>query len=396
MISIYTDGSCRHNGSDNNIGAYGFIAINENNEIIERFVQREYNTTNQRCEILALISAYEYLYFNNIQEGLIYTDSAYCANSCNDKWYIRWEKNGFKSAKGNSVLNQDLWKIIIPYFKNENFKIIKVAGHSDNFYNNIIDSLVTSASDSRIDYIKDQTYGDLTVVQLWDSCKNTGKQYVTWKTVCKCGKIEYKTSHSIKNGKNNCTHYSGTHAKDLREQTFGFLMPLTIVGKTRDNYALWECLCINCNTKTIVSSRNLKKQISCGCVKSKGETLIAKLLNENNCLYEREHKFDNLKDTSYLKFDFALFNYQGDLIGLIEFQGEQHYISKESGWNNSEHLEKTKFHDQMKQNYCDVNNIPLIIIPYYDYDILTFDYITKKFSDCEIEIMQESEKNNEK
>ena len=55
MYEIYTDGSC----SKNKTGGYGYIVV-KNNEIIDRFVRRVNNTTNQRMELTAIIAAYKY------------------------------------------------------------------------------------------------------------------------------------------------------------------------------------------------------------------------------------------------------------------------------------------------------------------------------------------------
>ena len=59
-----------------------------------------------------------------------------------------------------------------------------------------------------------------------------------------------------------------------------------------------------------------------------------------------------------LRFDFAIFN-EDKLVGLIEFQGEQHYIPS-NGFYNETLIE----HDKMKKEYCKNHNIPLIEIKY--------------------------------
>lgn len=94
MYEIYTDGSCARN----KIGGYGYIVVKDN-EIIDKFVRRVNNTTNQRMELTAILAAYKYFEKNNIHEGKILSDSSYCLNCFFEKWYIRWEKNGYKSAK---------------------------------------------------------------------------------------------------------------------------------------------------------------------------------------------------------------------------------------------------------------------------------------------------------
>ena len=64
-----------------------------------------------------------------------------------------------------------------------------------------------------------------------------------------------------------------------------------------------------------------------------------------------------------MRFDFALFDTSNNLVGLIEYQGIQHFLIT-TGWNNTEHLEKTQYHDAIKQEYCNKNNIKLFYINY--------------------------------
>ena len=373
MYEIYTDGSCR---GKTKTGGYGYIVVKDD-EIIERFVKKELNTTNQRMELKALLAAYKYYEENNINQGTILSDSSYCLNCNFEKWYVKWEKNGFISSKGAKVLNKDLWEQIIPYFKNSSIQLKKVPGHKDCYYNNFIDSLVTTISSSRTDDLTNKKFNKLQVISLWGNkfTENTNTTY--WKCKCDCGN-ETIVSHT--NLCNNLTKSCGkciktTHYEDLKGKRFGFLEPLEYAGTARDNYALWKCKCHNCNSETIVSSRLLKtKQISCGCIKSKGEEKIAKILTENSINFIREYKIKKLKDKDYLKFDFAIFK-ENKLHCLIEYQGKQHYTCEQNGWNNKEHLLLTQKHDEMKKEYCRENNIKLVEIPYYDYDKIDWEYL---------------------
>jgi hypothetical protein len=100
--------------------------------------------------------------------------------------------------------------------------------------------------------------------------------------------------------------------------------------------------------------------LSCGCIKSKGEEIIAKILRDNNIIFEQEKKFNNFiyKDSNRkAQFDFFVNNKY-----LIEFDGKQHFNIE--GWNDNKTLEKNLEHDKLKNEYCLKNNIPLIRIPY--------------------------------
>jgi len=59
---------------------------------------------------------------------------------------------------------------------------------------------------------------------------------------------------------------------------------------------------------------------SCGCLVSYQEERISQLLDELQIQYEQEFVFEDLRDKSYLRFDFAIFH-NDKLVGLIEYQG---------------------------------------------------------------------------
>jgi hypothetical protein len=68
-----------------------------------------------------------------------------------------------------------------------------------------------------------------------------------------------------------------------------------------------------------------------------------------------------------LIFDFAILNPQRSLEGLIEYQGEQHY--KPMRYNGGDaKFELRQLRDSIKKTYCESNNIPLLIIPYTEYN----------------------------
>lgn len=49
---------------------------------------------------------------------------------------------------------------------------------------------------------------------------------------------------------------------------------------------------------------------------------------------------------------------------IIEYDGIQHFIATGYTWNTDENLIKTKEHDEYKNNWCKIHNIPIIRIPY--------------------------------
>ena len=86
---------------------------------------------------------------------------------------------------------------------------------------------------------------------------------------------------------------------------------------------------------------------SCGCLVSKGEFQISQILSQNNIDFKRQIIFDDCIYINNLRFDFGI--YQNDqLLYLIEFDGEQHFYSKDNGWNTKEHLLETQIRDKIK------------------------------------------------
>ena len=109
---------------------------------------------------------------------------------------------------------------------------------------------------------------------------------------------------------------------------------------------------------------------------SRGEIKIEEILQWNGMDFQEEYSFADLVSSSGrpLRFDFAVFDDAGDLDFLIEFQGIQHYEAK-SKFGGFAGLRKQQFNDMKKREYCKKYNIPLVIIPYWDEQFITFDYI---------------------
>lgn len=98
----------------------------------------------------------------------------------------------------------------------------------------------------------------------------------------------------------------------------------------------------------------------CPCCNSpKGELIISKILDTLNISYEPQKTFEDLKDKSYLSYDF----YIPDQNILIEYQGIQHYQSVDVFGGKSQFKIQQK-HDKMKADYAKDHNYNLISIPY--------------------------------
>ena len=135
MIKIYTDGAC-----SGNPGRGGWAAIILDGEKIEKISGSKDNTTNNRMELTAVISALKYVKGKDLE---IYTDSKYTKDGI-EKWISNWKKNGWKTANKQDVKNKDLWNELDQLNSEKNVKWNWVKGHANNQYNNMADELARS------------------------------------------------------------------------------------------------------------------------------------------------------------------------------------------------------------------------------------------------------------
>lgn len=140
---IYTDGSLRRLGKNMTFGAWGFIVVKSNCEIYEASGS-EYNTTNQRMELEAIVQGLKYI--STIRRPneriIIYSDSAYAINCYKQEWYIKWLENGWINSKKETVANKDQWIQLIPYFDHFWYTFSKVEGHKGVFWNEKCNDMV--------------------------------------------------------------------------------------------------------------------------------------------------------------------------------------------------------------------------------------------------------------
>lgn len=126
ILNIYTDGACANNQGDENFGGWG--AILEYGEHKKELHGGEADTTNNRMELTAVISALEALKKDDLQIR-IFSDSSYVMNCFREKWYINWEKNGWKNSKKEPVENRDLWERLLGLVRNNECLFYRVKGH---------------------------------------------------------------------------------------------------------------------------------------------------------------------------------------------------------------------------------------------------------------------------
>ena len=138
-VTLYTDGAC-----SGNPGPGGWGAILSYNGAEKELSGGEANTTNNRMELLAVISGLEALKETCRVE--LYSDSKYVIDGLSKGWAASWRKNGWRKADKKPALNPDLWERLLQLTEKHQLSYHWVKGHADNPYNNRCDQLAVTES----------------------------------------------------------------------------------------------------------------------------------------------------------------------------------------------------------------------------------------------------------
>jgi ribonuclease HI len=142
-IIIYCDGACSNNQQRQNRGGWGAILQYKGKD--REISGAEKNTTNNRMELLACIKALEAIK-NSALPVSVFTDSAYLHTCLAQKWYQRWQKNGWLTANKKPVENKDLWlRLLTLKDRFPHITFHKVAAHSSIALNERADKLAKQA-----------------------------------------------------------------------------------------------------------------------------------------------------------------------------------------------------------------------------------------------------------
>lgn len=111
---------------------------------------------------------------------------------------------------------------------------------------------------------------------------------------------------------------------------------------------------------------------------SRGEIKIEEILQMNGLDFAEEYSFPDLVSSSGrpLRFDFVVFDDDGEVDFLIEYQGLQHYEAR-SKFGGAKGLYRQQYNDKQKQIYCAQHHLTLVTIPYWDIDRVNYDYIIR-------------------
>lgn len=233
----------------------------------------------------------------------------------------------------------------------------------------------------RLNDITNQTFGYLTIIGLdvdrtLKSLTKTKRRRTYWIAKCKCGnKVSVREDSLYHKDCVSCGCKSKEY-EDYVGQKFGKLKVVSFNSRLcykNTTQILWNCECECGNVITVRQSNLLSgNTLSCGCEnRSHGETIIYNYLKDNKLSFKEQYRFEDCCDCLSLPFDFALMNENKNVIGLIEFDGEQHFKPVDFGNGKIDafkRFEDLVKHDNIKNCYCKAKQIPLLRISYEDLD----------------------------
>jgi ribonuclease HI len=147
-MRIYTDGGCSGNPGP---GGWAYVMVAETfqgQKVTAENYGAEKQTTNNRMELLAVISALEAL--KKMKQGRkaeVYTDSQYVQKGMTE-WIESWKKKGWRTSEKEPVKNQDLWQRLDALASDFSVTWIWVKGHAGDKYNERCDALTQKAINS--------------------------------------------------------------------------------------------------------------------------------------------------------------------------------------------------------------------------------------------------------
>lgn len=132
-VEAFTDGACKGNP-----GRGGWGALLRCGDHSRELFGGEKETTNNRMELTAAIEALSAL--KDACHVDLTTDSTYVRDGVM-RWMEKWEQNGWRTAAGKPVKNQDLWRALKEQVLRHRVTWHWVKGHSGHPENELADAL---------------------------------------------------------------------------------------------------------------------------------------------------------------------------------------------------------------------------------------------------------------
>ena len=137
-VMLFTDGSCLGNP-----GPGGWACLLRCGSVERELSGAEADTTNNRMELQAVIAGLAAL--TEPCDVRVVTDSQYVQRGMT-RYVARWATAGWRSSRGESVANRDLWEALVRESSRHEVTWTWVRGHGASAEQNRCDQLAQSAA----------------------------------------------------------------------------------------------------------------------------------------------------------------------------------------------------------------------------------------------------------
>ena len=194
----------------------------------------------------------------------------------------------------------------------------------------------------------------------------------------KCDNAEHPifetTADALYSGEHWCPYCSG--------RSGNFQDELSKICKSRDgellsNYEKSGCyVTVRCNKHNYVWDMlpsNIKKGRWCPvCSMGFNEKVVWDYFKNMQCNIQIQYTFDDLigKNNEKLKFDFAVFDSDNNLVSLVEVDDEEHKLRNFGNSLRQIQRQQAIERDKIKNHYCELHNISLyrMEVPFHGYN----------------------------
>ncbi len=166
-----------------------------------------------------------------------------------------------------------------------------------------------------------------------------------------------------------------THEEFVEQVNYLSDGEFTVVGQYKGSHLSVSIRHEVCNKQFEITANTFLTNLSCSsCNLSRGEQRVDNFLRKESVKYYQEYRFEDCRNLRSLPFDFVVLDNLDNML-IIEYDGEQHFQLVSKFDENA--FERTQQNDKIKNDYCEINNIPLLRIPYWEFN--NIEYILNEF-----------------
>ena len=142
QVRLFSDGACSGNPGPGGWGTVLQFTDGSGNTHEKELSGGEAHTTNNRMELIGVISGLEAL--KTPCAVHVTTDSQYVVNSVTKGWVYNWKKKGWVKADKQPAQNVDLWERLLALLEIHQVTFTWVKGHAGHPENERCDALAVA------------------------------------------------------------------------------------------------------------------------------------------------------------------------------------------------------------------------------------------------------------